>query len=345
MKDTSQVLAKVDESLMELRGLIESAAAHRCDAIVFPEDTLGLGLWEAGNSENAPDVIREAVKHMVLRFGEAAARNRIYVVCCGHEMGNNGATYNTAFLLDRNGKEIGRYRKVCLTIHEGACKPGTEFPVFHTPDLGDVGLLICYDLVFPETARALALNGADIIFDSTLGGAAIGDDEISEAAFRTRAVENFVYLVVAQRGNGSMIISPQGKILAKAKGPDSLAIAEIDPLGGREGGDALNTQKDMRARLFRERNPTAFGILSDLHPPVLQKVPLKGSPQELTRIGNRVVTTGEEEFRAANRLASEQKVEEAIREFERLRGSYPDSWIDRRAAERILELQSEAAKK
>lgn len=206
-------------------------------------------------------------------------------------------------------------------------------------------MLICYDLVFPETARALALNAADIIFHSTLGGAAIGDDDISEAAFRTRAVENFVYLVVAQRGSGSMIISPQGKILARANGEDSLAIAEIDPFGGREGGDAYNTQKDMRARLFRERNPTAFGILTDPHPAVLEKVPLKHSPEELTRISNGVVTTGEEEFRAANRLAAQGRIDEAIREFERLRRVYPDSWIDQKAAERIQELQSEGAKK
>ena len=64
-------------------------------------------------------------------------------------------------------------------------------------------MLICYDMVFPETARCLALGGADLIFHPTLGGAAIGDDDISRAAFRTRAVENFVYIVVAQRGRAA----------------------------------------------------------------------------------------------------------------------------------------------
>ena len=134
-------------------------------------------------------------------------------------------------------------------------------------------MLICYDMVFPEAARCLALGGADVVFHPTLGGAAIGDDDISLAAFRTRAAENFIYLVVAMRGHGSMIISPRGKILATTDEPDGLAIADIDPFGGREGGDAFNTQRDMRGRLFRERVPEAYGILTDPDPPVLAKVP------------------------------------------------------------------------
>ncbi len=344
MREPKDVLARVDKSLGELEALIDKAAEEKCDVIAFPEDTLGLGLWEADNHGIAGAVLPEAVQSMRSRFGAAAAKHHLYVLCCSHHVESDGATYNTAFLIGRDGKEIGRYHKTCLTIHEGTCKPGTELPVFHTPDCGEVGMLICYDLVFPETARCLALKGADVIFHLTLGGAAIGDDDISLAAFRTRAVENFVYLVVAQRGSGSMIISPQGKILAEAKGPDSLATADIDPFGGREGGDAYNTQRDMRARLFRERNPGAFGVLTETNPPALAKVPLKLSREEATRISNRVVTLGEEEFRAANKLAAQHETKAAIREFTRLRRDYPESWIDFESARRIQQLGPEAAK-
>src|SRR5439155_22787696 len=111
-----------------------------------------------------------------------------------------------------------------------------------------------------------ALAGADGSFIPATGGQPIGDGDINLAAFRTRAVENFVYLIVSQRGGGSMIISPQGKILAEGKGPDDVAMADIDPFGGREGGDAMNHQADMRARLFRERSPAAFSILIDPSP-------------------------------------------------------------------------------
>lgn len=273
IKDPMMVLAKVDESLSQLEGLIEQAAAKHCDVLVFPEDTLGLGHWEAGNESLTREVLPPAVSRMIDRFGAAAAKHRMYVVCCNDNVEADGTLYNTAFLLGRDGKPIGRYRKVNLPVHESNKKRGDSFPVFHTPDLGGVGMLICYDMVFPEAARCLALAGADIIFHPTLGGAAIGDQDLSRAAFRTRAAENFVYLVVAQRGTASMIISPQGKIIAEAQHADGLAIADIDPLGGREGGDAMNFQTDMPARLFRERHPAAFGILAHPNPPYWPRCP------------------------------------------------------------------------
>src|SRR4029077_13770057 len=131
------------------------------------------------------------------------------------------------------------------------------------------------------------------VFVPTLGGAAVTDDpELDRAAFRIRAVENFVYLVVAKRGGGSMIVSPHGKILAEAQGGDSLAIAEIDPQGGRDGGDAANHQRDMRAHLFRERSPAAFGLLVDRNPPVLTKVPEVITPAQATRIFSGMLTVG-----------------------------------------------------
>jgi hypothetical protein len=268
----------------------------------------------------------------------------MYVVCCNDHAEGDGAIYNTAFFLGRDGKEIGRYHKVCPTVHERVCTPGDRFPVFDTKDLGGVGMLICYDMVFPETARCLALGGADVIFHPTLGGAAIGDDDISRAAFRTRAVENFVYLVVAQRGSGSMIISPQGKILAEADGADGLAVADIDPFAGREGGDAMNHQRDMRARLFRERNPAAFGILTEPNPPVLAKVPATITEREAVSIAHKVLTVGQEEFRAADTLLRSGKTDEAVAAFERLRREYRDSWIDRVAGQRLGTLQATADK-
>jgi predicted amidohydrolase len=344
LKDPEDVLARVDQSLLELEALLEKAAERHCDAIAFPEDTLGLGNWEAGNEALLRKVLPRAVDRMLTRFGVAAAKHRTYVICCNDHAESDGAIYNTAFLLGRDGREIGRYHKVCPTIHERVCTPGDRFPVFETKDLGGVGMLICYDMVFPETARCLALGGADVIFHPTLGGAAIGDDDISRAAFRTRAVENFVYVVVAQRGSGSMIVSPQGKIIAEAQGPDSLAIADIDPFGGREGGDAMNHQRDMRARLFRERNPAAFGMLTQPSPPVLAKVPATITEQEAVSIAHRVLTVGQEEFRAADALVRAGKIDQAIAAFERLRREYRGSWIDRVAGQRLEGLRPDTQK-
>jgi predicted amidohydrolase len=334
----AEVLARVEKSLDELEEIVVRAGGARCDALAFPEDTLGLLKWELANGPVLPRVLPRAVERMLDRLGRAAAEHRLYLVVCNDTIEPDGTTHNTAFLLGRDGREIGRYHKVNLPLAEQHHARGQRFPVFQTPDLGGVGMLICYDMVFPEAPRCLALGGADIIFHPTLGGAAIGESDISLAAFRTRAVENFVYLVVAMRGGGSMIISPQGKVIARAQESVGLAIAEIDPTGGREGGDAYNTQRDMRGRLFRERAPEAYGILTDPNPPVLAKVPSNVTRDQAIRILTTVLTTGEEQFRQAGDLARAGKKDEAIRLYEQLCAECPTSWIERAARERLLGL-------
>ena len=342
LQDPKQVLAAVDENLVALESLIDKAGDLQCDILAFPEDTLGLLNWYGMNEQLAKEVLPEAVARMIDRLGRAAAAHEMYLVLCSDFIESDGATYNTAFFLDRNGNEIGRYHKTCPTWSESASRQrGQSFPVFPTGDLGTVGMLICYDLVFPETARCLALSGADIIFFPTMGGAAVGEGDIGTQALRVRAAENHVYLVVAFRGSGSMIISPRGEILASAEGPDGIVFADIDPDKGRQGGDAMNHQQDMRARLFRERNPGAFGMLTQPNPPILDKVPLEISRQEAGRIAAEVLTIGEEEFRQAESLVRAGKTTEAIDAYAALRSKYRGSWIDRVAAERLKTLGGE----
>src|SRR6266567_2268977 len=218
-----EALTAVDKNLAELERIVNRAGEAKCDVLVLPEDTLGLLNWVGANETLVKEVLPKAVKRMLERLGSAAARHHMYLVVCSDCSEGDGGTYNTSFFLGRDGQEIGRYHKVCPTWGEsGARQRGDKFPVFTTPDLGTAGMLICYDLVVPETARCLALQGADIIFFPTMGGAAIGDDDIGVQALRVRAAENFIWLVVAQRGSDAMVISPQGKIVAKADDPDVL---------------------------------------------------------------------------------------------------------------------------
>ena len=338
--DRTEALAAVDKNIEALKRIVDRAGEAKCDALVLPEDTLGLLHWFGANEVLAKEVLPVAAKRMIERLGSAAARHRMYLVVCSDFIEADGAVYNTSFLLNRDGVEMGRYHKVCPTWGEaGARQRGSKFPVFPTPDLGSAGMLICYDLVVPETARCIALAGADIIFFPTMGGAAIGDGDIGVQALRVRAAENFIWLAVAQRGNGAMIISPQGKIVARAEGPDGLAIADIDPRGQREGGDALNQQQDMRARLFRERTPEAFGILTDSDPPVLGKVPIDLTQAEAGRIMARALTAGEEEFKQASELLASGDTAQAIAAFQRLSREYPATWIDRVSQDRLAQLQ------
>ncbi|MCC7337597.1 MAG: hypothetical protein IT422_21095 [Pirellulaceae bacterium] len=329
--DASEFFVAVDKNLDALEKIIQRAGEQKCDVLALPEDTLGLLHWCGMNEPLAQQVLPDAVHRMLDRLGHAAAKYNMYLIVCSDHIEADGGTYNTAFFLGRDGMEIGRYHKTCPTWSEsGSRQRGNSFPVFDTPDLGTVGLAICYDLVMPETARCLALQGADIIFHPTMGGAAIGDGDIEMLSLRVRAAENHVYLAVAFRGSGAQIISPRGKILATAEGVDGLAIADIDPRGGRAGGDSSNQQKDMRSRLFRERNPEAYQILVESNPPCLKKLPSVGlSREEAGRIFARMLTVGEEEFKAANSLLAAGKTKEAIAAFEKLRTVYPGTWIDR----------------
>jgi hypothetical protein len=138
-----------------------------------------------------------------------------------------------------------------------------------------------------------------------------------------------------------MIISPQGKIVAEATEADGLAIAQIDPFGGREGGDAFNRQRDLRGRVFRERVPQAYGMLTDPNPPVLAKVSSNVTPQEAVRIFATALTSGEQRFNEAEALARNGKTAEAVKLFEKLCEECRTSWIDRAARERLGRLLSE----
>jgi predicted amidohydrolase len=346
----TKVLAQVDRSIEILEGLVHKAGKAGCDVLALPESTLGLMRWQRTHPELWSDVLPEAVARMLERLGSATAAHDMYLVCCTDTLESDGTMRNAAFFLGRDGREIGRYHKVNLPLHEQLKEPGDGFPVFQTPDLGGVGMLICYDMVFPEPARCLALNGADIIFVSTMGGAAFGGEEISRCAFRTRAVENYLYVVVSWGGGnartGSMIISAQGEVLIDKKAPGTIAIADIDPFGGRQAADFANYQEDMRARQFRERRPEAYGVLTDPHPPALDRLP-NYTPlpaKEIARIFGRATTIGHIEHEKAEDLLRSGEIDAAVEAFEALQIAYPGTWFDRIAQERLAKLRETQAR-
>jgi predicted amidohydrolase len=341
----AEVSGHVDRALGTLEGLVRKGGEAGCDVLALPEDSMGLAPWESAHWEAAGDVLPAAVGCMLDRLGRVAASYGMYLICASDTWEPAAAVRNTAFLLGRDGREIGRYHKVNLPAHEQLKRPGDGFPVFPTPDLGGVGMLICYDMIFPEAARCLALGGANILFDPTEGGAAFGGPEISRAAYRTRAVENFTYVVVSWGGwgdsEGSMIISPQGEIVAEEMRPGEVAVADIDPFGGRQNEDWANRQEDMRARLFRERRPEAYAVLADPHPPVLGVLPdmIPGPPPEIARMVNRATTVGHHQYEEAEEHLRAGRLDRAAEAFEALIREYPATWFERVSRERLASLR------
>jgi len=333
--NSAKALLEANRTIDELVKVVDHAGSAGCDVFTLPEDSLGVLHWEVANKPVMKELLQPAVARMLDRLGRASAAHQMYLVCSSDTAESDGSYRNTAFFLGRDGREIGRYYKVHPTIAESDRVRGEGFPVFETPDLGGVGMLICYDMVMPESSRSLALNGADVIFVSTMGGAVTtGDESLNLAAFRTRAADNYVYLVIAMR-SGAMIVSPQGAVISEAKQSGGIAMADIDPFGGREGGDALNSQRDMRARLFRERNPAAYSVLTDPNPPALKKIPATITIEEAVRIGSGLLTVGEERIAEAEALMRSGKSTEAARAFAKLREDFPATWIDREAKKRL----------
>src|SRR5205085_732411 len=110
--------AGAEKNLTELEAIIDKAADAKVEALVFPEDTMGLLNWNAAHEQAAKDLVPKAVRLMLARMGAAATHHNMYVVVCSENFEPDGGFYNTSFFIGRDGKEIGRYHKVCPVYHD-----------------------------------------------------------------------------------------------------------------------------------------------------------------------------------------------------------------------------------
>ena len=189
---------------------------------------LGEGITVVSTGKGYVDVAEPIPGPTSQVLGEMARRYKLYVVAGIYER-DGPAVYNTALLIDREGKVAGKYRKIHLPETEvsGGLTPGKTYPVFKT-DFGTIGIQICYDYTVPEAARSLALQGAEIIL-LPIWGDVRGDGYEWDIVARARAIDNAVYLVASNYSNKrSFIINPNGRILADTGGESGMVMAEID---------------------------------------------------------------------------------------------------------------------
>ncbi len=201
---------------------------------------------------------------VVKRFSEAARKNGVYIVA-GLALRIDGSPYNCAVLFDDNGDIVGIHKKVHLPAGEELhYRHGDKFEVFETA-IGRIGMLVCWDMQFPEAARELALGGADLIACPTYGWENIYG--------LSRAYENSVYIAAGmctyKRGlwpenDPSCIVDNMGKILA-ACGRDSEGIAMADVDISREpepqyGSEQYYPSHSMRKTRFSQRMPGAYRL-------------------------------------------------------------------------------------
>jgi N-carbamoylputrescine amidase len=280
---------RIEENLDLACRLVGRAGEMGCDIVAYPEDIQAIAHYGYYYAE--PDLFAGYVEPIpgptTDRIAEVARKHRMHVVFGTYER-VGGGIFNTAVLMGRDGEIIGRYHKVQLPdVERWSVTPGDSFPVFKA-EFGSVGMMVCYDINFPEPARCLALNGAEIIFHPTMGYDMPGHCEGNGLLrARMRAMDNFVPLVIATCGSGSMIVNCDGTVLAMAR-PNSegiiSAVVDLDATpADHSQWELITGVADLKARLFQERRASAFAPLADPTPPVLaryQDKPLKSTPEQ-----------------------------------------------------------------
>jgi predicted amidohydrolase len=200
---------------------IEEAARQRADLVVLGETITRAGTrlsFEAA-AEPVPGPSTEF-------FGALARKHDLYIVVPVVERERH-LLYNTAALVGPDGRMLGKYRKVTLPGGEWdqGLTPGADYPVFQTR-FGKVGMMICFDGFFPEVARRLAWNGAEVIAFPVWG--------CNPRLAAARAIENHVYVVSSTYSEPAMnwmvsgIFDHEGTVLAQAGKPGTVAVAEVD---------------------------------------------------------------------------------------------------------------------
>lgn len=235
-----------------IASLLAESRASGAGLLALPEATLGGYLSSLGGAgdprkpKSLPPAIRLDGPELARVI--AMADDTIIVLGICEEYGPDDAIvrYNTAVALNGSGI-LGLHRKVHQPLGENmSYDPGTEFAAFETP-IGRMGLLICQDKAFPESARSLALDGAEIIVCiSAWPGSRTGSSvDLAEDRWtkrftifdQARALENQVVWVAANQAGtfGSLryvgmakIVSPGGEILATTGVEAGLAIARVD---------------------------------------------------------------------------------------------------------------------
>lgn len=249
--------------------MFDRVADAKPDIVLFSENLIDRStrLPLTTKAETIPGPLTEML-------GERARKYRCYVITTLHER-DAGLYYNTAVLIDREGKLVGKYRKVHLALAEGddGLTPGSEYPVFDT-DFGRIGILTCWDNWFAEPARILRLKGAEMLFLPLAGD---GSDMHWDAISRARAMDNGLFFISSGTvTDSSRVITPDGDVLAEARGSFSFAVQDLD-LNQEWRLRYLSVAKgvgEAKSLYFSERRPDTYGDLVDRN-----RVPPLPAPQ------------------------------------------------------------------
>ena len=247
--------ASVEENFLHAAELISDASKEASDVIVLPET------WNTGffPKENLPDLCDRDGARVKKEIGALAKRLGVNIVAGSVANVRNGKVYNTACVFDRSGTCVAEYDKTHLFTPMGEhhyFTPGDHLCRF-TLDGISCGLIICYDIRFPELTRSLTVQGVDVLFVVSQWP----DLRIPHlrALVTARAIENQMFVACCNScgsagetryGGTSSIVDPWGKTLALAGTEEEILAAECDLSILQNIRTTINVFADRRTELY-----------------------------------------------------------------------------------------------
>ena len=195
-------------------------------------------------------------------------------------------TFNTTPVIDNKGDLVTKCRKLYPFLpYETGVAAGNEICVFEIPGSGKVGIHICYDLWFPETSRALALKGAEVILHPSLTDTC--DRDVERAMVKATAAQQQCYYIDVNAGGEqgvglSLIAGPDGEILHDALEGEEFMLVEVDfdrvrrcrKRGLKGLGQPIKSYRDdPKQHLSKVSDPDYLNELGDLEVPKKEKTP------------------------------------------------------------------------
>ena len=232
---------KKEENLKISLDLVEEAAKRKAGFICFPEFQMAFSSARQ-SSKRLAEIAESATKgNFIMELCRTARRCNIGIVATIYEKGeipSESRVYDTAVLINNKGKVISLYRKVHLYDALGfkeslKLMAGDSIEEPNHTSAGTIGLMICYDIRFPEMSRILALQGAEILVAPSAWFQGFMKEDHWETLLKARSIENGLYMVAPdQVGNvfsgKSMVVDPFGALILDMGNKEGMEIAEID---------------------------------------------------------------------------------------------------------------------
>jgi N-carbamoylputrescine amidase len=262
---------KREENLARAEKMIREAASKKAQVLLLPEvfhelffiTDLNMRYFET--AEEIPGPITAMVSNLARELA-------VVIVAPIYERVDRSVYYNSAAVIDADGKLLGVYRKNHIPLNtifyeKLYFKPGNlGYPVFNTR-FGKVGILICHDRHYPEGARALALNGAEIVLIPSATPDKSLSRKVWEKELCAHAIFNEYFVAGLNRigveGNyvyygQSVVFDPSGEMMVQAGPDEEILVADCDL--------DLITQRRRAWQFYRDRRPDTYGILTELVP-------------------------------------------------------------------------------